>query len=136
MFLKCQNAAFHSKTLSLQRIKHFSVSLKQPLNLLFQRLKTQLLYSKTMFQVLNQVFFTEDSKLIHTIITTRLIKLNEIILIRNYLQQRKKHQASFAWVCDRQHLNKQRSMTALILMSGRVSKELSVSSKDLRKSRE
>jgi len=37
---------------------------------------------------------TEDSKAIHTIITTRLLKLKEIILIRNYLQQRKKHQAS------------------------------------------
>jgi hypothetical protein len=37
---------------------------------------------------------TEDSNAIHTIITTIKLKLNEDILIRNYLQQRKKHQAS------------------------------------------
>jgi hypothetical protein len=39
-------------------------------------------------------FITEDSKAIHTVITTRELKLNEVILIRNYLQQKKKHQAS------------------------------------------
>jgi hypothetical protein len=37
---------------------------------------------------------SEDSKAIHTIITTILLKLNGIIVIGNYLQQRKKNQAS------------------------------------------
>jgi hypothetical protein len=37
---------------------------------------------------------TDDSKAKHTIITTIKLKVNEVILIRNYLQQRKKHQAS------------------------------------------
>jgi len=39
-------------------------------------------------------FITEDYKAIHTIITTILSKLHEIILIGKYLQQKKKHQAS------------------------------------------
>jgi len=39
-------------------------------------------------------FITEYSKAIHTIITARLFKLNEVVLIRNYLHQKKKHQAS------------------------------------------
>jgi hypothetical protein len=39
-------------------------------------------------------FITEDPKAIHTIITTIQLKLNEIVLIANYLQQKKKHQAS------------------------------------------
>jgi hypothetical protein len=41
----------------------------------------------------------------NTIISTVLLKLNEVILIGNSLQQRKKHQESWAWVYDRQHLN-------------------------------
>jgi len=37
-------------------------------------------------------FITEDSNAIHTIITTKSLKLNEII-IGNDLQQKEKHQA-------------------------------------------
>ena len=62
--------------------------------------------------------------------------INEIILIGNYLQQKKKHQASYAWVCDRQRLNLMRSINAFIIMSNRVSKEFGTSTTCLSESRE
>jgi hypothetical protein len=43
------------------------------------------------------MFITEVSNVIHTIITTIELKLNEII-IGHYLQQKEKHQAKKAWV--------------------------------------
>jgi hypothetical protein len=51
------------------------------------------IYSKTMFLVLNQVYYSEFKSNTHKNYNYYL-KLNEIILIRNYLQPRKKHQAS------------------------------------------
>ncbi len=51
------------------------------------------------------------------------------LLIRNYVQQKKEHEASWAWVCKGQRLNEKRSVNAFILMSDRVSKELRVSAK-------
>ncbi len=59
------------------------------------------------------MFITEDTKAIHTIIITRLLKLYEI-KFGNYIQKETKHQAKQAWVLDRQSVLIQREVPALL----------------------